>query len=524
MENEEILNYIKRAFELREQECYKQAVEMLYKALNLEPDNIDIMYQLGEVYFLMENYSRAIQYPEQILSLEPNNIQALTLLEKIYLNQNNLYSAKETAEKLYSVEKNDKNLANLIRIYGLLGLYDDIEIYKDQIAGNPNCLYEYAKILHKKNDVENSLRYVEMALEKESENEEYVVLKGQILYDSGKQDEALELFENFDNNTHNPDVQNYKGLFALDRMDFVEAVKFFSKAINIDKHNAKYYYNLGNAYFLNGWLEEAVSAYKNAIMHAPENLDYRYSLAYLYINNSQFDKAQSEVEIILSKEPNHPGANVIKSLLLFNKGNILDAEKVILSNIENGYDDDYTLCTFALIEKDLGKYDLAEKYLAKVIERNPENLSHKCDMCDLYVCRKDYQKAMSIADDIVNIDENYIAGYISGAYAALAAEDEEKLKNYAQNILAIDINCAQGYYFLALARKMENDLEEALECMKRAILHDVNNPKYYAETAKLYELLDDYKTAFEYAKEAESICDSEEYKILYKKYAALTRK
>ena len=76
-ENEEIINYIKRAFELKSQECYKQAIEMLYKALSIEPDNIEILYQTGELYFLLHNYPRAIQYPERILAQEPEHISSL---------------------------------------------------------------------------------------------------------------------------------------------------------------------------------------------------------------------------------------------------------------------------------------------------------------------------------------------------------------------------------------------------------------------------------------------------------------
>ena len=42
--------------------------------------------------------------------------------------------------------------------------------------------------------------------------------------------------------------------------------------------------------------------------------------------------------------------------------------------------------------------------------------------------------------------------------------------------------------------------------------------------AEIYELSGDNKSAFEYVKEAENIDDSEEYKFLYRKYAALNRK
>ena len=43
MENTETINYIKQAFELKEQKYYKPAIEMLYKALETENDNIEIL-------------------------------------------------------------------------------------------------------------------------------------------------------------------------------------------------------------------------------------------------------------------------------------------------------------------------------------------------------------------------------------------------------------------------------------------------------------------------------------------------
>ena len=64
-EEKEVLEYIKEAFSLRSQELYKPAVEMLYKALALDNDNIEVLYQLGELYALMQNHSRAAGYLDQ---------------------------------------------------------------------------------------------------------------------------------------------------------------------------------------------------------------------------------------------------------------------------------------------------------------------------------------------------------------------------------------------------------------------------------------------------------------------------
>ena len=70
MENTQSLQYIKQAFELKEQKYYKPAIEMLYKALEVENDNIEILYQIGELYFLINNYTRALQYLEKVLSIK----------------------------------------------------------------------------------------------------------------------------------------------------------------------------------------------------------------------------------------------------------------------------------------------------------------------------------------------------------------------------------------------------------------------------------------------------------------------
>ena len=61
MQNSEAVEYIKQAFELKSQQCYKQAIEMLYKALEIENDNVEILFQLGELYYLLKNFARSSQ-------------------------------------------------------------------------------------------------------------------------------------------------------------------------------------------------------------------------------------------------------------------------------------------------------------------------------------------------------------------------------------------------------------------------------------------------------------------------------
>jgi len=523
-ENEEIVNYIKRAFELKSQECYKQAIEMLYKALAIEPENPELLYQVGDLYFLLHNYPRAIQYPEQILAKDSNHIPSLKLLKNIYIKQDELIPAKELAEKVYELEPLAENLIEIIKLCGKLELLEDTDKYIEKINTDDKCLYEYANALYLNSKADEAEKVIKKALELNPNNTDCIILSGKMLFDENKLQESKEIFDKLENQTQNPEVLNYKGLFALEEPDFIEAIKYFSKASNLNKTNPKYLYNLGNAYFLNGWKDEAIGAYKKAICLVPANSDYRYSLAYLYYAYNEFEKAQKEVDFILENNGKHYQTQVLKALLLYKNKNYLAAESTLLSNVKNGNDDDFTLSSLARIEMELGKFEAAEKHLNTVITRNPEALNYLCDLGEVYIKEKKYEAALELAAQITETNSNYISGYILGANAALLAEEFDTAKAYAQDAISLDINCAEGYYYLAMVRFNEKDYEEAIECMKRAITFDVSNARYYAKMAEIYKASGDNKTAFEYVKEAETIDDSEEYKILYKEFAALNRR
>ena len=522
-ENDEIITYIKRAFELKNQESYKQAIEMLYKAIAIEPDNIEIMFQIGELYYLLGNYSRAIQYPEQILSKDENHLQAMKLLKNIYLQQNELFSAKEYAEKIYAQESSENNLAELIEIYGKLELPDEIEKYRDNIENSEKCLYAYAKALFDNSNPDKAEEICGKVLLLNPDNEDCKILMGKILFNKNETEKAREIFLGFPH-SKNPEILNFQGLFALEDLNYIDAIKAFSQASNLDKNNSVYSYNLGNAYFLNGWYDEAVAAYKNAICLTPENNDYRYSLAYIYYEHGEFEKSRKEVEYILEGAANHAGAKVIKALLLYRDKNFIEAENILKSNIENGNADSFTLSSLAKIEAELGKYGNAETHITAALKITPDNLNYKCELGEILIKEKKPIEAVKLAEEIFQDNPNYIPACILGAKAAYEANDYDTAKDFASKALSIDINCAQGYYYLALVRMQEQDFDEAIECMKRAIIHDLENADYYAQMAMIYKQLGDIKSAFEYIKEAESIDPSEKYKILFREYATLNRK
>jgi len=518
MQDNEVVNYIKRAFELKSQECYKQAIEMFYKALETENNNVEILYQIADLYVLLNNYERSVQYLEKALQIDEAHLPALKLLCKVNQRQGFMKGALDFAKKVYSIQPDCVNLRELIKIFGNLEMFDEIADYREKM--DDECLYEYALACYRHGKTEKAKELIAAA---SLNNDDMKILSGKISFDENDFEKSREIFNSFAKTSKDPDVLNYLGLFALEDMKFIDAIKYFSQASNINKNNPVYFYNLGNAYFFNGWREEAVNAYLKAICLVPDNLDYRYSLAYLYFEMKDYDKAQKEVEIILSNNEKYSQARVLQALLKLHDKDFLGAQIILEDNLKSGFDDDFTLISLGKVYNELDMFEKAEEAISKVIARNPENINYTSDLADVYIREKRYDDALKLAEKVIAANERYIYGYILGAKIAYLKGDFGKTKEYAQDAISLDINCSEGYYYLALVRKEEKDYAEAIECMKRAIMYDLSNAKYYAEMSTIYRLNNDIKTALDYIKEAESIDESTEYKIMYKELAALNR-
>lgn len=521
---QETIEYIKQAFELKSQQCYKQAIEMLYKALELENDNLEILFQLGELYYLLKNFQRAVGYLEKVLAKNSSHIESLNILKQIHIFQNEYKEAYKMAERIYNIQKTTDNLSELIKISAKQGDIDKIKSFEKSDIADGNVIYNCAKAYYENARLEDAKKALKKALEIDADNEDALVLSGKIYFDESEFEKSKEIFNRFSKTSENPEILNYLGLFALEDMKFIDAIKYFSKASAINKQNHKYFYNLANAYFYNGWFDEASKAYLQAICLAPDIVDYRYSLAYLYFEDKKYDKAQKEVDYIFSIDKNHPQTKVLNALLKFENKDFLGAQSELESNVKSGIEDNFTLVSLSKVYSELGLYEKAEDMVKKVIANNPESLNYNCKLAEVYIAEKKYEEAVKLVQEVIDKNENFIAAYIIGAKACYETGDLEHTKLFAQEAISLDMNYAQGYYYLALVRFAEKDYDEAIECMKRAIMFDVNNAAYYAKMSEIYKAVEDYKTALEYIKEAESISGSTEYKIMFTELAGLNRK
>lgn len=511
--SENILDYIKKSFELKNKGYYKPAIEMLYKALSIDEDNLELLAQLAHLYALLENYDRAIYYIEKVLELDTKHLDCLALFLKIHLINKDYKSALDISEKIMNIKPEASNLAKKINILNIMQDFSQMqELEKtDDSLMSDEVYLELANAYYAKKDYLKAKELLKAGYSKNDKNQDLALLLAKIHYDSNEFKDAEKLFERLLKIAPSAEVLNYLGLLKLNEQLFVKAVDYFSKAQKADERNAEYSYNLASAYFLNGWFDEALKYFNHSICLDSQNVTYHYALAYLYYHKAQYDKAQNELEFIKSVAPHHVLSNVLGAMIVAQKGDLMSAKNTLEEIVKVNDTDDFAYSALSGIYRELSQLDLAKKMIMRSIELKPKSLEYMQILTEIYFAQKNYEQALKIAEEIIEINDKYLPAYLTSAKIYLELKDFENLFEIAQEIIELDSNCSQGYCFNALSLFEQGDTNFAIESLKKAISLDLGNVLLYLKMSEFYQDLGDFRAAYDWAKEASEI-DERDYK------------
>lgn len=228
--NEEISSLLKEGEKAYKSQQYIHSLELFKKALDKDPDNVEISYHMGILLVKMGEYRQAVDYfdkildssyqfiyhvhilnlkayalsqlnefksakavLEEVLRYNGNDIKALSILSYIH------YKAKEydVALRIYNrILKIDGNHFNTINSKGFLLIYTEknidkgLELCKKAYQLNPNSpavLDSLGWGYYKKGDLDKSLTYIKRAFELLPDNREIKMHMLKIVKESNKQ-------------------------------------------------------------------------------------------------------------------------------------------------------------------------------------------------------------------------------------------------------------------------------------------------------------------------------------------------
>ena len=475
------------------------SLKYYHQALEIEPNDTEIMYDLAEVLEDQEAYTESRNVLSKILEIAPNDIGALISLANLIDDE---FPDKETAEALYQKALplvDEKDNAGVHYNYGLHlrrgGKNDDARIQyllaleKDPTDLAPLCNLANLLAIHFK-EFDLALEYVTQILALNPTHRQLISYVIPTLKACSKFDEMRLQYEKI----LESEPDNVTALIGLGDLiddhfpDKETAKSYYHRAIALEPENAKAYFYLGFLHKNLGEYDEARKNYEEAHKLDPEYENVISSLANLLSDYyKDYPKAIEWFEKYLELVPHDTNARLDMGYALEKAGKKYDAKKQY-EQIFAAEPDHYLthIAIAALYIEGFKEYVKAKAHLLRAMEIEPENCLAYYDMgvvCadvnEYYQAKKHYELALKYDPEYINALKN-----LAHIQYSIFKKFDEAIP-YFERVIALepgnnDIRCYLGKAMYYCGRYREAEMQ--YEILKQ---NDPENLHLYKSLAEL---------------------------------------
>ena len=297
-----------------QQQEWEKAEEFLIKAVDAEPENPEIPYQLGyHIYGVQKkDWEKMNQSFDRALTIDPNKKilgQEKTVKEFVVMARSQfwaeIYNRGVVEFNEYQAASSDSAsnaaMKKAITTFEVSARIkpDEAQSYTmlsrcNHLAGNTDKSEDYilkavelspddatvnvtaGQIFMQKQDFEAALPYVKKAVELEPSNTKSIRNLAQIYYDTGQLEESIQTYE-----------------IAIDKETDREV-------------KADLYFNLGILYNRVGNLEEAEYNFTNSLDENPDDIEAVMGMAQVFENAEKWRKAEKFYRELIAADPDNP--------------------------------------------------------------------------------------------------------------------------------------------------------------------------------------------------------------------------
>ena len=508
MENTEVISLLKDAFELKRQGKYKHAMELLYKALALCPENSEILSQIADIHMLLDNPQSAGAIYERLAAKQIDDVEVMQRLCSYYMACSNYDKAKLLLEKFILSYPSQKAYETYLKNYDLMNQPEKIcEIYTDKKLENYHSIEidkYYSISLYKLNKIKEAKKVLERIAPKSLYDDELQYYFARVLYTLKEISKAYVVVKSVLTKFGNPKLYNLRGEIELDNQKYEAAIAYFTEAVKL-RDDASYYYNLATAYFLNGQLNEAKEGYLKTISMAPDVEEYRYSLAYLFYKQNDLKKSRQIVDELLKDNPEYKDALFLNVNILYDEQKYFMAHRVLDNYAGEKNGDEEFLTLSAKVNRALYKLDAAQHNYEQLILLQPENMDYKLELARLYFDRQQYMKSAKLVVSIMAESPKYINAYILAAKIYIKMYDFANVVKMTQTVLSLDLNNEEALYLKALGQMGKLEIDDAIKTAKQLLDYNPHKSEAYALLGAAYMEKLEYEVAEKYYLEAISV-------------------
>jgi len=521
--NTEKFELIKKSFEYKHQQKYKEAIELLYKALEYsdnDDDNVEILSQIGDLHVNLSNPQRALEEFQKALQINPNHNYSKQRCYDIYISLGKITKALDISRNMCELDPTPQNyyfyfnaLIKADKIQDAIELFNKLD---EVIKLDADVLYLISTI----SPIEKKKILLERILDIDETHQQANLDLAEIEFNDKNWDKVVRycLMLNDDNAMG----QYYLGCVEAVRKNYSRAIELFIQAIKLDDDVHDFYLDLAKAYIDSSNFKEALESLKLSINYSllrndKTSLDEKYFLSgWILIKRNEYSKALLNLNLIDNNSSLYSNAQILIQTINLQKNNLSAAK----ANLEKYYEREKTnpilLETLARVYKELGFYKKGIEMYSQALNLYPNSLYYALELIDLYIDDKNYDDSMRLINSVKVRYSHCASIYNSLARIYYRLKDLNSALNAISQYLELDKNRAESFYFKGLILNDLNRFEEAKQFIYLAIRLNPTIPKYYSQMARAYDGCGEFDSALKYTKEAIEI---DKDNIKYKKQA-----
>jgi len=374
----------------------KEGIRSLERAINIDPDLIDVELLLAMEYLRSDRVDEAKKIANAWLKSEKNKINGYLLQGVIFTKENKINEAKINFEKIKGIQPKNVaatyNLALLEMQQGNLNKATGYFMTTIELAPTHiEALLKLTKLSVKHNKVSDTVQFLSGVLENNPQNLSLKIALAQNLLNNNKVEQATSLLNTIERSNKLPSAywillgDSYLKLKKIER-----AIETFQQALNFSPDNYLFHLRLISSLDLNKNFIKALDASQSAYLKYKNNTSLEVFLAYFYLRNNKINECKKYLAILAEKTIKHPLIYFTSGQLALSEGNY----ELAINNFSQLFSIQPTQINIIKLARALkfgGKQIEAEKILETYLKKNPSHNYVRSLLTELYPA-KEHQK------------------------------------------------------------------------------------------------------------------------------------
>lgn len=275
MADEQEKRLVDKAKQLVKEKRYEEAKDIYINLINLSPKNVDYLAELAQIYKLQGDKMGAVQLLNKALELDPNRQDIRITVAFAYLFDNKLDLSKELFQDVLAKESNNSDaLAGIGRIAAIQKRPEEAQqYYQKALEFNPNnaTALEFLAILK---------------LQQKKFKEAFVIYSKLLSIDP----KNVDYNEGFHTAQEQPLVEKARKL--REGKNNAGAVALLEHLLTLSPEKIEYYLMLGPLYVNMNRKNDAIDLYNQGLLIKPNDKDLLRALGFIYLNKALDDAAK----------------------------------------------------------------------------------------------------------------------------------------------------------------------------------------------------------------------------------------